>query len=165
MSLPKLGLLPFQFNNPTTFSFEPQGPIPFLWQNVLASVPPLDQSQQSLTNKTVLITGANRGCGLEASKLAAKLGAKVIMTARSSARGEVARKMILEEVPDATIELLHLDMASFVSVRLFAERLRHEVKKLDIAILNAGACEFGWSVAPETGYEMTTQVNISFLVI
>ena len=80
----------------------------------------------SFEGKTVVITGANRGLGLEATRQFVRLGAsKVIMAVRSVSRGQAAKDDIehTEKCPTSTIEIWDLDMASYDSIKQFAEKL------------------------------------------
>jgi retinol dehydrogenase 12 len=125
-------------------------------------LPPPD----SFHNQTVLITGANTGVGLEAARHALSLGAsKIIMGVRSVEKGARAREDILSTVPTATqasLEVWHLDLASFQNVMAFVRRMREYVKqpgnRLDTAIMNAGLASGEWNMSPD-GWEMNVQVN------
>lgn len=52
--------------------------------------------QVNLTNKTVLITGANSGIGRETALFMAKKGARVIMACRNMETSKIARGLIVE---------------------------------------------------------------------
>ena len=78
--------------------------------------------------KTVLITGANRGLGLELSKQFAADGYYVIGTARSPEKA-VELKTVAKEV-------IQLDVTSDESIKGFAKALQG--KPIDILVHNAG---------------------------
>ncbi|MFF5041365.1 oxidoreductase [Streptomyces nigra] len=80
--------------------------------------------------RTVIITGANSGIGLETTRAFARAGARVVMAVRDVER---ARASVLH-LPDA-IELRPLDLADLASVRAFAACIEHP---FDILINNAG---------------------------
>lgn len=123
--------------------------------------PPRDPTT-SFTGKTVLITGANIGLGLEAAVKFAALGAtRLVMGVRSIARGEAAKAEIVRRAGcDAnTIQLHELDMKTFASVRAFAETVAAREPRLDIAVLNAGVAAPSHELSPE-GFEMSVQVNV-----
>jgi NAD(P)-dependent dehydrogenase (short-subunit alcohol dehydrogenase family) len=88
----------------------------------------------SQDRRTVVVTGANSGLGLETARALAGLGALVIMTARDQTKGEQAVEEIRAEHPDARIELRDLDLADLDSVRRFADG----VDELDVLVNNAG---------------------------
>jgi NAD(P)-dependent dehydrogenase (short-subunit alcohol dehydrogenase family) len=50
-------------------------------------------------------------------------------------------------------------MASYASVQAFAARVGHELARIDIVLLNAGCANATYAQHPETGHEMTLQVN------
>jgi NAD(P)-dependent dehydrogenase (short-subunit alcohol dehydrogenase family) len=90
------------------------------------------------TGRTFVITGANSGLGLEATRLLAAKGAHVVMTARDGAKGEAAAARIGQDVPGASLELRTLDLADLDSVRAFARGLQEDRVDLDVLINNAG---------------------------
>lgn len=70
-----------------------------------------------------IITGANSGTGKEASRRLAGAGAHIILAVRTLAKGEAAREEILRTIPQASLEVRHLDLANLASVRAFAQGL------------------------------------------
>lgn len=91
-----------------------------------------------LSGRRYLITGGNSGLGLAAATVLAARGAAIVLTARDAARGEAAVRAIVEQAPQARVQLLLLDLASLASVRAFTDRLRAEVRSLDGILANAG---------------------------
>ncbi|HEX2132485.1 MAG TPA: oxidoreductase [Actinophytocola sp.] len=88
----------------------------------------------SQVRRTVVVTGANSGLGLETARALGGLGATVIMTARDVDRGERALAELLAEQPGAKLELRQLDLGDLDSVRRFADG----VEELDVLVNNAG---------------------------
>ena len=89
--------------------------------------------------KTFAITGANSGIGLEAAKLLAGQGGRIIMLCRSPQRAEKAAERIRENISgSAKVELVPMDLGSMTSIREGAEELGHIAPKLDALICNAG---------------------------
>ncbi|KAE9380757.1 NAD(P)-binding protein [Stipitochalara longipes BDJ] len=116
----------------------------------------------SFKGKTILITGANVGLGLESAVKFASLGASsLIFGVRSLQRGEDAKKLICQRTGylPSNIKLFQLDMSTFASVKKFADDVTKNVPQVDVAILNAGVALASYQVSPE-GYEMTLQVNV-----
>jgi NAD(P)-dependent dehydrogenase (short-subunit alcohol dehydrogenase family) len=86
--------------------------------------------------KVAVVTGGNRGMGLEACRQLARQGVRVILTSREPARGEPAAKRLCDEGLDVTFHQLDVtDEASIVRLTAFLGR---GVGRLDILINNAG---------------------------
>jgi NAD(P)-dependent dehydrogenase (short-subunit alcohol dehydrogenase family) len=101
--------------------------------------------------KTVLVTGATSGIGLETARILSGQGFRVIVGARDAVRGPAV-------AGELSAELLHLDMASFASVRRAAERFSGATAKLDVLINNAGIVSRDRRMT-EDGHELTWQTN------
>jgi NAD(P)-dependent dehydrogenase (short-subunit alcohol dehydrogenase family) len=93
-----------------------------------------------LSNKVILVTGANTGIGKETVlQLAKHNPAKLYLAARTEAKARDAIKSIKSAISKPVdIEYLPLDLASLKSVREAAERVNASTSRLDILILNAG---------------------------
>lgn len=88
--------------------------------------------------KTILITGANSGIGLQAARELARLGAHVLLGVRDTAKGEAAKGRILAESPQAQVDVVPLDMASLASIRGVAGEFLGGGSPLDVLVNNAG---------------------------
>ncbi|MBX3081975.1 MAG: SDR family NAD(P)-dependent oxidoreductase [Anaerolineae bacterium] len=88
--------------------------------------------------RVVIITGANSGVGYESAVALARKGAHVIMACRSRDKAERARQTILSAVPNASIEVMALDLGSLKSIRTFADACKATHSRLDILMNNAG---------------------------
>lgn len=91
-----------------------------------------------MKNKVVIITGANKGIGKEATKQIAKLGAKVYMACRSLDSANQVKEEIIRETGNSNVFVRYLDLASMESVRDFVSLFKQEESKLDVLINNAG---------------------------
>lgn len=91
----------------------------------------------SFKGKSVLITGATSGLGFETAIHYVKLGAfKVIITARSKAKGDMAKQEIEKRTGKKdVVEVKILDMDSFDGVKSFAKDLEKTVSRIDIVLL------------------------------
>ena len=116
------------------------------------------QDIPDLTGKTIVVTGANSGLGFECSKTLADKGATVVMTARNMQKGEQARSDILAEQPDASLDLMQLDVGDLSSVRDFAAAFKAKYDRLDILLNNAGVMAIPRQETPD-GFEMQLGVN------
>jgi NAD(P)-dependent dehydrogenase (short-subunit alcohol dehydrogenase family) len=88
--------------------------------------------------RTAIVTGANSGLGLEATRALARAGAHVVLACRDVEKGAAAAREIQGEARNGGIEVAALDLASLASVRAFAEKFRAEHDSLDLLINNAG---------------------------
>jgi NAD(P)-dependent dehydrogenase (short-subunit alcohol dehydrogenase family) len=86
--------------------------------------------------KVALITGANKGLGLETARQLGKLGITVLLGVRDEAKGEVALADLKAEGIDA--HLLTLDVDSPGTISEVADQIAAEYGQLDILINNAG---------------------------
>ncbi|MEP0861984.1 MAG: SDR family NAD(P)-dependent oxidoreductase [Ignavibacterium sp.] len=112
-----------------------------------------------MKDKVVIITGANKGIGKEATKQIAKLGAKVYMACRSLDSANQAREEIVKETGNQNVIVKHLDLASVDSIKNFANEFRQTENKLDVLINNAGLWTKSKQIS-ELGVEMTFAVNV-----
>lgn len=83
-----------------------------------------------LTDKTVIVTGANSGIGLATAKALAGYGARVVLAVRNAAKGMAAAAA----TPGPT-EVRQLDLADLASIRRFADDWQEPIHLL---INNAG---------------------------
>jgi NAD(P)-dependent dehydrogenase (short-subunit alcohol dehydrogenase family) len=88
--------------------------------------------------RTTVVTGANGGLGLETARALAGSGAHVVMAARNQDKAAAAVEDIRGEVPDASLEIVALDLSSQASVRDAAERINGAHDRIDILVNNAG---------------------------
>lgn len=86
--------------------------------------------------RSALITGANRGIGLETARQLAERGFHVVVAARDEASGGQAVKTIQDSGGSATF--LRLDVSSSSSVQEAAHRYAEISASLDVLINNAG---------------------------
>jgi NAD(P)-dependent dehydrogenase (short-subunit alcohol dehydrogenase family) len=106
--------------------------------------------------RTALITGANSGIGLEAARVLARAGARVIMASRDTEKGEAAAAEIRASSPGAELDVRELDLSSFDSVRAFAEGFGEQ--QLDLLINNAGVMVPPYTKSVD-GFELQLATN------
>ncbi|MGD0073490.1 MAG: SDR family oxidoreductase [Candidatus Binataceae bacterium] len=86
--------------------------------------------------KIAVVSGANRGIGFEACKQLARIGFKVVMTARDSAKGKAACEQLKKQGLDVIFHQLDPDDAR--SIEALARYLEKNFGKLDVLVNNAG---------------------------
>jgi NAD(P)-dependent dehydrogenase (short-subunit alcohol dehydrogenase family) len=86
--------------------------------------------------RTALVTGANRGIGLEVCRQLARAGLEVLLGARDPAAGTDAAASLASQGLRVRPEVL--DVASDASVASCAERLRADGTAVDVLVNNAG---------------------------
>mmetsp|Transcript_22118 Transcript_22118/g.52358 ORF Transcript_22118/g.52358 Transcript_22118/m.52358 type:complete len:93 (-) Transcript_22118:1778-2056(-) len=65
-----------------------------------------------LSDKVVVITGANSGIGKDLATYAAAKGAKLYMFCRSKERAERAKKEIVDATSNETVDVVLIDLVS-----------------------------------------------------
>ena len=90
------------------------------------------------SGRTVVVTGANGGLGLETSRALAGAGAHVVMAARNQDKASAAVDDIRGGRPDASLEVVALDLGSLASVREASEQILGAHQVIDILVNNAG---------------------------
>jgi len=88
--------------------------------------------------RVAVVTGANGGLGLATARALAAAGAHVVMAARNQEKAAAALADIRSEAPDASLELVALDLSSQASVREAAAQIRSAHDRIDLLINNAG---------------------------
>ena len=116
------------------------------------------RSQAKLDGKTVIITGANSGIGLETAVDLAKRNGRVILACRSVERGEKAAVEVRKRSGNDNVVFLQLDLASLDSVRKFSGKILEEEPRIDILINNAGIHKSRTS-RTEDGFEHHMAIN------
>ncbi|KAF4210593.1 hypothetical protein CNMCM8980_003857 [Aspergillus fumigatiaffinis] len=114
----------------------------------------------SFAGKTVVLTGATSGLGFEAAIKLLNLGVdSLVIGSRNLERGEATKaELELRTNRPGVIHVWELDMSSFQSVKDFAARVKAEIERLDIVLLNAGLWNRSYTASPD-GWEETLQVN------
>jgi NAD(P)-dependent dehydrogenase (short-subunit alcohol dehydrogenase family) len=124
-------------------------------------MPSTDWSESDIaeqSGRTVLVTGANSGLGLETSRALAERGARVLMACRNADKAEAARQGILDSAPAADVEVVPLDLASLESVAAAAARVGESEARLDLLVNNAGVMAIP-RAATADGFEMQFGTN------
>jgi NAD(P)-dependent dehydrogenase (short-subunit alcohol dehydrogenase family) len=108
--------------------------------------------------RTAVVTGANGGLGLETARALAVHGAHVVMAVRNQKKARAAVDEICAGAPDASLELVALDLGSQASVRAAAEQIMTGHKNIDLLINNAGVMGIPLTTTVD-GFEMQFGVD------
>jgi NAD(P)-dependent dehydrogenase (short-subunit alcohol dehydrogenase family) len=106
-----------------------------------------------MVGKTVLVTGATSGIGLETAAQISRMGARVIVHGRSREKVIDAMSVIGGE-----LQPLVADLSSFAQVRSAAAEVLATNDRLDVLVNNAGVY-MPHRVVTADGFETTLEVN------
>ena len=119
----------------------------------------------NLHGKTIIITGASAGMGLECARQVLALNAStVVLAVRNTSKGEDCKKALLVDPAvkthnkNATVKVMKLDTADYASVQSFAKAVKAKLPVVDHLILNAGIGLIKYEISAN-GHEMNLQVN------
>ena len=98
----------------------------------------MEQPQDSMNGKIVLITGATSGIGRVTAFGLARKGAMLILVGRNNEKLDRVANEIEVETGNNQIDKMLCDLTSMQSVRKLASEIRMKYKKLDVMINNAG---------------------------
>ncbi|CAN5439275.1 SDR family NAD(P)-dependent oxidoreductase [soil metagenome] len=97
-----------------------------------------DDLTTSAPPSTALVTGANKGLGLETSRRLAGLGGTVWMAARDTDAVRAAATTITDAQPDADVRVVRLDVTDDASVAQARDEVTAAGTGLDVLVNNAG---------------------------
>ncbi|WVQ79209.1 hypothetical protein IAT38_001305 [Cryptococcus sp. DSM 104549] len=133
-----------------------------MYMHLWTSLPPAPKGDY-LAGKVVIITGANSGVGLEATKqMAAAKPAKLILAIRSVDAGKALVEQLKAKHPGLDAEVMPLDLSKISSIKEFVQAAS-KLGKIDVLINNAGINP-NFDDAPykgtDDGYERVFQTNV-----
>ncbi len=92
-----------------------------------------------MQGRTVVLTGASSGIGKQTTLELARRGAHVVMACRDLDKARAAQREIEADAAfSGRLELREIDLASFDSIRAFADAANAELERIDVLVNNAG---------------------------
>lgn len=108
--------------------------------------------------KTILITGATSGIGLEAAVALAKQGHRIVLVGRDPKKMEAALAEVKQRSGKSELDSFLCDFGSQRQIRQLAADYRAKYERLDVLVNNAGLVTQSRGLA-EDGIETTFAVN------
>lgn len=109
------------------------------------------------SEKIALITGANKGIGLETARQLGKQGIIVLIGSRDADRGNAAAAQLKGEGIKA--HFLPLDVTVQSTITAAADRIEKEFGRLDILVNNAGLLNYAGEATPATVSQETLRTT------
>ncbi len=111
-----------------------------------------------MKDKTVVVTGATSGIGQVAALELARMGARVVFTARDAGRGADMLARLQAANPAATPAVVAADLSLIAGMKAAAEAIRAAAPRIDVLVNNAGAM-FDHRELTADGLERTFALN------
>jgi len=112
-----------------------------------------------MTVKTILITGATDGIGLETAKLLAPQGHTLLIHGRSPAKLDAVQTQLSAMQGSGDIEIYQSDFAAPENVQTLADSLLADHKRIDVLVNNAGVYKTR-SPRTDDGLDLRFAVNL-----
>ena len=108
--------------------------------------------------KVIVITGATSGIGQVAAERLAGMGARMVLVARDTGRGERALARLYERTPGIAHSIHYADLSRLGEMKRVAAEIAAAEPRIDVLINNAGAL-FNARQVTEDGLERTFATN------
>jgi len=116
-------------------------------------------SAMPLHGKSAVVTGGTAGIGFHTALGLARLGARVLVTARDDARGRAAIAQMRAMAGHADVDLLIADASAVCASAELAAAITHRFSRLDILVNNAGGGAFAQRTETQEGFEAILALN------
>ncbi|MGH7622863.1 MAG: SDR family oxidoreductase, partial [Gemmatimonadaceae bacterium] len=111
-----------------------------------------------MEGRVCVVTGATNGIGKETARALARLGATVVLVARSTERAQRTASEIRDATGNANIHVVIADFASLAAVRAAAADITRRFPAIHVLVNNAGRAS-GRRALSADGFEKTFAVN------
>jgi NAD(P)-dependent dehydrogenase (short-subunit alcohol dehydrogenase family) len=108
--------------------------------------------------RIIMITGATGGLGLAMAQELAQQPWDLILTSRNAEKGAVVQQQLMDENPQASLNVIQLDLASFASIDAGVAQIYAKYDHIDVLFNNAGLY-MDHAAKTADGFEMTVGVN------
>ena len=112
-------------------------------------------AEKGKNKKTALVTGANRGLGFETCRQLAQLGLTVILSARDSAKCEIAAKQLADRGLD--VLFYELDVSNQSHMSRIIRQIEQRFGQLDVLVNNAAILYDTWQNAVNADLDVVNQ--------
>lgn len=114
-----------------------------------------------LRGRVAVVTGGSGGIGLEVCRALARMGARVILGARSAKSRVAASRTLAAQCPGAMVDHAALDLSDLGSVRAFADEVMALLgdARIDIFLQNAGLWPQEHALSAQ-GHEIAFATNV-----
>ncbi|WP_243232785.1 SDR family oxidoreductase [Microbacterium sp. CIAB417] len=119
----------------------------------------IDIPVPSQHGRRALVTGGSDGIGLRIATRLARAGAELVLPVRNLRKGEAAADGIRQQVPEASVTLMSLDLSSLESVSSLGEDLRRDGRPIHLLINNAGVMTPPERQSTADGFELQFGTN------
>lgn len=110
-----------------------------------------------MSSKTIVVTGATAGIGLESAQQLAAQGHRLVLVGRSPEKLAAAAQLVTA-AGAAGVDTFVADFSSLDSVRGLAKELRSRLDRIDVLVNNAGGVNDKRTLTAD-GYETTFGIN------
>ena len=111
-----------------------------------------------MTNKTIIVTGATDGIGLEAATKIAALGNRVGLVGRNPDKGAKAIELITSLTGNDKLDFFQADLSLVSEVNQLSEDIKNKYSELNVLLNNAGGANKNKVITSE-GLEKTFATN------
>jgi len=111
-----------------------------------------------MTNKTIIVTGATDGIGLEAATKIAALGNRVGLVGRNPDKGAKAIDLITSLTGNDKLDFFQADLSLVSEVNQLSEDIKNKYSELNVLLNNAGGANKNKVITSE-GLEKTFATN------